>query len=302
MKVDRPKVDLPKVGVVDIGTNSIRLLVTDGFEEDGRWVEVTGLGVGVDASGRLSDAAISRTVGVLEHFGLIMNDLGVERRLAIATSASRDSANSDEFFDQAERALGIRPNVISGVHEAQYAFAGATKDLADTSRLVVTDIGGGSTEFVTAERAKSVDMGSVRLTERWMPDRPSNSGQLGLAIEALEDDFAGIEHGEISTHIGVAGTWTSIAAIAQNLSSYGRERVHGLVLTNDDLDRVAEQLRPLSIEKTAAIPSLDPKRAPVILAGTIIATMIVETLGVHETTISEQDSLDGAAMELLALL
>jgi len=295
------KVDRPKVGVVDIGTNSMRLLITDGVNEDGRWVEVTGLGVGVDISGVLSAEAISRTIGVLERYEAIINDLGVEHRVAIATSASRDATNSQGFLDRAERALGVRPRVISGDAEARYAFAGATQG-QETAGVVVTDIGGGSTEFVTVDTAKSVDIGSVRLTERRLSDRPPDPEQFSLAVEDVVAHFSEIDHGEITNHIGDAGTWTSIAAIAQDLPSDDRTRVHGFVLTNKLLDQVAEKLKQLTIRETAAIRSLDPKRAPVILAGTVIASVIVETLGVEKTTISEQDSLDGAAMELLALL
>jgi len=279
----------------------MRLLITDGVHEDGRWVEVTGLGVGVDATGVLSTEAIARTIGAFDRFRGIMNGLGVERRMAIATSASRDAANREELFDRAEHALGVRPSLISGDKEARYAFAGATQGFKDVSDITVTDIGGGSTEFVTNDSSQSVDIGSVRLTERLLPDRPPDIGQLATAIDSVGDLLGEVDRRELKTHIGVAGTWTSIAAIAQELPSYDRERVHRFVLTNDDLNRVGEKLKQLTIEETATIPSLDPNRAPVILAGTVIATKIVEALGVDETTISEDDSLDGVAMELLAL-
>lgn len=290
-----------KVGVVDIGTNSVRLLITDGEHEDGRWVEVTGLGVGVDETGVLSDDAITRTIGVFDRYGAIMSDSAVVKRVAIATSASRDANNREEFFDRAARALGVRPQLISGNQEARYAYAGATRDVGSSGDVVVTDIGGGSTEFVTAATATSVDIGSVRLTDRHLWDRPPDSGQLEQAVEYIAEHLADLGHGDVGSHIGVAGTWTSIAGIAQGLPAYDRDQVNGFVLTNEQLDRVAERLRPLTIAETAAIPSLDPKRAPVILAGTLIATMITETLGVGETTVSEHDSLDGVAMELLAL-
>ena len=280
----------------------MRLLITDGKHEDGRWVEVTGLGVGLDASGALSADAIERTIGVFDRYGSLMSDSNVDQRVAIATSASRDASNREDFFDRAEQVLGIRPRMISGNEEARYAFAGATLSLNDVTNLVVTDIGGGSTEFVTANTAKSVDIGSVRLTDRRLPDRPPKPDQLARAVEDVADHFADFDLGEVRSHIGVAGTWTSIAGIAQDLPTYDREKVNGFVLTNEHLARVAERLRPLTIAETAAIPSLDPKRAPVILAGTVIATMITETLGIEETTVSEHDSLDGVAMELLALL
>jgi len=295
------KVDRPKVGVVDIGTNSTRLLVTDGVIEDGRWEVVTGLGIGVDANGILSAEAIERTIEAFERYGAIMDNSNVDLRIAIATSASRDAANREGFFDRAEHSLGIRPRLISGNEEARYAFVGATRGLEDLSGVLVTDIGGGSTEFVTVDAAVSVDIGSVRLTDRLLPDRPPDPFQFAQAIEEVKGQFSDIDHAEGATHIGVAGTWTTIAAIAQDLASYDRERVHGFVLTSEALEQVVERLTPLTIEETAAIPGLNPKRAPVILAGALIATMITETLGVTETTVSEYDTLDGVAMELLAL-
>ena len=279
----------------------MRLLITDGVQEDGRWVEVTGLGVGVDATGVLSTEAITRTIGVFDRFRATMDGSGIERRKAIATSASRDAVNREEFFDCAEHALGVRPTLIDGDREARYAFAGATRGLENVSDVTVTDIGGGSTEFVTHNSSQSVDIGSVRLTDRLLPDRPPDLDQMARAIDGVGDLLGEIDRRELKTHIGVAGTWTSIAAIAQELPNYDWDRVHGFVLTNDNLNRVVEKLRQLTIEETAAIPSLDPNQAPVILAGTVIATKIVETLGVDETTISEHDTLDGVALELLAL-
>lgn len=290
-----------KVGVVDIGTNSMRLLVSDGGDEDRRWVEVTGLGVGVDATGRLTKDAVNRTIAVFDRYGAIMSDSHVDQRVAIATSASRDATNREEFFDRAETALGVRPTLISGDEEARYAFEGATQDLDSVSGVVVSDIGGGSTEFVTDEVARSVDVGSVRLTDSHLPKLPPDPDQLAKAVEHVAYLLTDIEHGVVGSHIGVAGTWTAIAALAQDLPAYRPDQVHGFVLTNHHLDQVAERLRPLTVEETAAIPSLDPKRAPVIMAGTVIATMVTETLGVSETMVSEHDTLDGAAMRLLAL-
>lgn len=290
-----------KVGVVDIGTNSMRLLITDGLEDEDRWVEVTGLGVGVDKTGELSDAAIERTIEVLDRFGAEMLRHGVSRTLAIATSASRDAANRDEFFDRAEQVLGVRPTLIDGDSEARFAYSGAVGDDDGDTGVVVSDIGGGSTEIVTGASSVSIDIGSVRLTERFLHDRPASVSQLADGIGHVAGLFEAVEVPEVSRHIGVAGTWTSIAAIAQDLSRYEPQRVHGYVLADDALDDVTERLRGLTIEETAAIPSLDPARAPVILAGAVIATLVSETLGTTETHISERDTLDGAAIELLAL-
>lgn len=289
------------VGVVDIGTNSMRLLITDGETDLGRWVEVTGLGQGVESTGSLSEEAIATTIQVLANYGRTMDEHDVEKRMAIATSASRDAANREIFFDRAETALGVRPTLISGETEGRYAFTGATSDLELGHPVVVTDIGGGSTEFVTADVVQSVDVGTVRLGDRALPRRPPSRGELDAARSIVEDAFAIFEADHMARHVGVAGTWTSVAAIALALDRYDREAVHGSRLTAETLDDLISRLSAMTIEETRRIPSLDPKRAPVILPGAIIARAVMDALGVSETTVSERDTLDGAAMELIGI-
>jgi len=289
------------VGVVDIGTNSMRLLITDGETELGRWVEVTGLGRGLDSSGSLSEDAIARTIEILEKYGQMMDRHGVEKSLAIATSASRDAANREAFFDRAESALGVRPTLISGDTEGRYAFAGATGDLELERPIIVTDIGGGSTEFVTADTVRSVDMGTVRLGDRSLPRRPPSQSELAEAMFTTDQAFGEVRVGDVGSHVGVAGTWTSLAAIGLELDSYDRDAVHGSRLTIDDIGDLVARLSKMTIEQTRRIPSLDPKRAPVILPGAIIARAVMGTLGVDETIVSESDTLDGAAMELIGI-
>jgi exopolyphosphatase/guanosine-5'-triphosphate,3'-diphosphate pyrophosphatase len=288
-----------RVGVVDIGTNSMRLLIRDEDREHGRWVEVTGLGRGVDATGSLSDEAIDRTVRVLEGFGRRMTELNVESRAAIATSATRDAQNRVTFLDLAERALEVRPEVISGVDEGLLAFDGATSDLVVAEPVMVTDIGGGSTEFVMYDTVLSIDMGSVRLTDRMSSEYPLGDAAWEDAMEmawAAFDDARGLV---IGTHIGVAGTWTSLAAIVRELPGYDDADVHGHVVQQADLDRVVDMLCDMTLEEIRAIPSLDPKRAPVIRAGSIVAHAVMGVLDIDETLISVRDTLDGLAMQLL---
>lgn len=290
-----------RVGVVDIGTNSMRLLVTDGITEFGKWVQVTGLGQGVDASGSLSEEAIGRTLAVFRRFGDLMEEMEVERRMAMATSASRDASNREAFFDQAEKVLGMRPTLISGHEEARFAYRGATANQELAPPVVVSDIGGGSSEFVSAADEVSFDIGSVRLTERILPKRPASPGEIDRARSLVDEMFREVEVGAVGTLVGVAGTWTSIAAIAQELPEYDRERVHRYPLSRNRLSQVTSMLTPMSTDETAAIPSLDPKRAPVILAGTVLAGSVMDALDMPEVVISERDTLDGAAGYLLAL-
>lgn len=288
------------VGVVDIGTNSMRLLITDGTTEVGRWVEVTGLGRGVDRTGMLSTAGIDDSMVALHRFGVEMDRAGVDRRAAMATSASRDAANREEFFDLAESALGVRPRLISGDEEARLAYAGATAEAQFAAPVVVSDIGGGSTELVTSRGGTSYVIGSVRLTERAIPSRPAPPAELAAARLLAAEVFAEVDL-PLRALVGVAGTWTSLAALAQDQSSQGREPVHGYTITRADLMSQIDLLAALTVEETAAIPALDPKRAPVILGGAVVAEAVMEALGVAEATVSEHDTLDGLAMELLAL-
>lgn len=289
-----------KVGVVDIGTNSMRLLITDGAAEVGRWVEVTGLGRGVDRTGILSTAGIEDSMAALRRFGAEMDGAGVGRRVAMATSASRDAANREEFFDLAESALGVRPRLITGEEEARLAFVGATAEARLPGPLVVSDIGGGSTELVTSGSGTSYLIGSVRLTERVIPSRPAPPAELSAARALAAGVFAEVDL-PVSALIGVAGTWTSLAAMAQDQPWHGRESVLGYTVTKADLTSLIELLASMTVEDTAAIPALDPKRAPVILGGALVAEAVMAALGVEEATVSEHDTLDGLAMELLAL-
>ncbi len=291
-----------KVGVVDIGTNSMRLLITDGETDLGRWVEVTGLGRRVDFTGRLAESAMSESLQALSGYGRLMDEADVVTRAAVATSASRDASNREEFFDRAEEVLGVRPRLISGNEEARLAYSGATTGLSLPGPVVVSDVGGGSTEFVNDDVSVSIDIGSVRLTERHLHNRPASMGELIAAQDEVTRLFAAIEVPATESLVGVAGTWTSLAAIAQQLPAYDRESVHGYRLTRTELSGLVDQLTGLTLEQTAAIPSLDPKRASVILGGAVVSAVVMEATGSDEVYISERDTLDGVAMKLLALL
>jgi exopolyphosphatase/guanosine-5'-triphosphate,3'-diphosphate pyrophosphatase len=287
------------VGVVDIGTNSMRLLVTDGEVEAGRWVQVTGLGRGVDASGRLADEAMLRTIEVLDAYGDIMDSHRVRRRYAVATSATRDAENREEFLDRVTTAIGVRPDVIGGDVEGELAYAGATSDLPTGPDYVVSDVGGGSTEFVRKGRCTSIDIGSVRLTDRILADRPPAPGDMERARRHARDLFEGIEQG--GQLVGVAGTWTSLAAIHLGLPEYDSSLVHHHRADREGIEELTTHLAGLSLEETERIPSLDPARAPVILAGAVIAGCVMDAVGSDTALISERDTLDGLAMQVLGL-
>ena len=229
-----------------------------------------------------------------------MDRAEVEKREAIATSASRDAANRETFFDLAESALGVRPRLISGLEEARFSFAGASHQVNAAAPIVVSDIGGGSTEFVTVEGEVSVDIGSVRLTERVIPTRPAPSTELEAARSLIAALFSDIDL-ETGTLIGVAGTWTSVAAIAQDLPAYIRDRVHGHRMSRETLAAAVDSLASKTLAETAAIPALGPQEGTGDPRGALVAEGVMDALAVDEVMISEHDSLDGVAMGLLAI-
>ncbi|MCB2224143.1 MAG: exopolyphosphatase [Actinobacteria bacterium] len=297
-----------RVAAIDIGTNSTRLLLADVADgrvaEIERRVTVTGLGRGVDAAGVLSEEGIAATVEVLGEYGEAIEAAGAWRRRACATSATRDAANAGAFLGRAAAALGFRPDVIEGATEARLGFAGAVLGVAGRpAPYLMIDPGGGSTEFVYGtdrpESVHSVDIGSVRLTERALPDRPADQAAILAAAGAAGALFGAVAlPGEPATVIGVGGTYTSLAAIALGLPAYDRAAVHGTVLTLDALGRLVETLAGLTVAETAAIPSLDPARAPVILGGAVVAEAALRRSGRSEITVSETDILDGIALSL----
>ncbi|MEN8114878.1 MAG: exopolyphosphatase, partial [Actinomycetota bacterium] len=240
------------VAAVDIGTNSMRLLITDGSRDLHREVEVTGLGVGVDGAGHFDEERVAATLRVLDRYGGVMDRFGVDRRRAVATSATRDAADGAAFVEKARRALGVQPEIIDGRGEAELSFRGARMRQRDCHSAVVIDIGGGSTEFVygsdIVDYATSVDLGSVRLTDRELTARPASDVQVQSARAVASRAFANVhlpEHPECA--IGVAGTFTSLAAIMLGLEAYDRDRVDGSVLRVEDLEALVEDLAPRTL-------------------------------------------------------
>ncbi|MEX1125731.1 MAG: exopolyphosphatase [Acidimicrobiia bacterium] len=287
------------VGVVDIGTNSIRLLITDGTNYLQRLEEVTGLGSGVDSSGVLSESRIVETLVVLNHYGRLMEEARVSRRKAVATSASRDATNREAFFDRVEEMIDVRPTLISGEEEARFAYQGAIRGFEGPRPAVVSDIGGGSTEFVTEQSGVSIDIGSVRITERALPFRPVSRDEIVSARAMIRDEFSELPAFEVGSLIGVAGTWTSLASVARALPR--GTPVHGREVTRAEVGRIVDIMAQLTIEETALLPGLDPKRGPVILGGILVAEGVMDVLGADSAVVSEHDTLDGVAMSLMAL-
>ncbi|MDK8625456.1 Ppx/GppA phosphatase family protein [Corynebacterium appendicis] len=308
---------MTRVAAVDCGTNSIRLLIHDSEAgEICREMTIVRLGEGVDATGQFSPDAIARTREALETYVERMSAEGVEAVRMVATSATRDAANRDEFFGMTRELLGrIQPGavaeVISGEEEAALSFRGATADLDDArAPFCVIDLGGGSTEFIVGgEGAYSTQMGCVRITERFMRTDPPTAQETAAAreyIDSLIDDArATVPLSHAATFVGCAGTFTTLSAIAQDLDAYDPEAIHCSEITFDDMRAVTAKLRAQTAAQRLENPVMHAGRADVIGSGATVVEQLMtaiekETGGaVTSFVISEKDILDGIVAGLL---
>lgn len=298
------------VAAIDCGTNSVRLLIARGtaagFAEVERALHLTRLGQGVDATGRFHPDALARTFAAVDDFALRIAAAGATRLRFVATSAARDAANREEFFDGVRRRLGVDAEVISGDEEAALSFAGAVSALPDAEApVLVMDIGGGSTELVLAgvdgvARGLSLDMGSVRLRERFLHGDPPTADQVSDAAAFVDSllDASGVDIGSARTFVGVGGTATSVSALVQELPAYDRSRVHCSVVTRDAVSELAERLLAAPVAEVVTLPTMQPGRADVICAGALICARVAARASV-DLTVSEADILDGLVAGLL---
>lgn len=277
---------------IDIGTNSVRLLIEGGY----RRTVVTGLGKGLGTTGRLSEAGRAATRKVLSSYRRDMDEAGVSRVRAVMTAAGRTASDADEFRAEAASILGFQVEVISGEEEARLSYAGAVADVEEGEWTVV-DIGGGSTEVVRPESATSFDIGSVALTDRYLAGRPATDFELAAARETAAAALAVSPAG--GGVIGVAGTWTSLAAMTLRLDPYDPELVHHFRISRGTVGEWVERLGGMSLAATERLPGLDPARAPVILGGSIVAEAVLSALTADECVVSEHDLLDGVLAGLL---
>ena len=306
---------MTKVAAIDCGTNSIRLLIADskpggGLVDLDRRTEIVRLGQGVDANGEFHPDALQRTFRATEDYAKLIKNAGVptEKVHFVATSASRDARNRDAFFEGIRQRLGVLPDVISGDAEARLSFTGALSGVQpEADPVLVMDIGGGSTEFIVGSSdarmrsAISLDIGSVRITERFLKKNPPADDDLSRAADYIDGmlDRSGVEFNSIGTWIGVAGTATTLAGVYLELEEYDRARVHGSSIPLHDVDALLQRLRALTVEEIRALPSMHPGRADVITGGALIVARVAERLHVPDLIISETDILDGIALALL---
>ncbi|MFZ3392356.1 Ppx/GppA phosphatase family protein [Rhodococcus sp. 7Tela_A2] len=313
---------MSRVAGIDCGTNSIRLLVAD-IADDGTLTDVTRLmrvvrlGQGVDATGRLAPEAIERTRVALTEYAGIIRDTGATGVRMVATSATRDAQNREDFFSMTREVLGAvipgaEAEVITGDEEARLSFAGAVGEL-DAARgpFVVVDLGGGSTEVVLGDEngvhaAYSTDIGCVRLTERCLHDDPPTAEQVSeareVAAEKIAEALAHVPVERARTWVGVAGTMTTLAALGNDLDTYDPDRVHLSTVGFDRLRQVCDGLLAATREKRAALGPMHPGRVDVIGGGAIVTTVLADELrrraGITELVVSEHDILDGIAQSV----
>ena len=291
------------VAAIDCGTNSTRLLIGDGRRSVERLMRITRMGEGVDATGRLAPQAIDRVVGVLREFRSSMDRHGVTRCRMTATSAARDAANRDEFFDVAEAVLGHRPELLSGIEEGRLSFAGATTDLDPVDGpFLVLDIGGGSTEFVVGttevEGTLSCDIGCVRLTEQWIEHDPPLPEELVACLSIAEghlDDVLRVVPAAAGarTLVGLAGTVSCVAAVEIGLATYDRDRIHHFRLSREAVEDVFRTLATETRAERLENPGMEEDRADVIVGGVAILVKVMRQMGFDECLVSESDILDG---------
>jgi exopolyphosphatase / guanosine-5'-triphosphate,3'-diphosphate pyrophosphatase len=318
-----------RVAAIDCGTNSLRLLIADvdpvqhELTDIKRRMEIVRLGQGVDATGRLAPDALDRTMRVLAEYASDISAAGAVAVRMVATSATRDAANAGDFTSGVHRTLGILPEVITGREEAGLSFAGATAELAGEPVVgagprpeppfLVVDIGGGSTEFVLGKSggdaadggdlaAISVDIGCVRLTERHLHTDPPASGEVAAASadidRALDDVAAAIPVGDAHTLVGLAGSVTSLTAIALGLDTYDASRTHHARIPAATVHEVTQQLLGQTRQQRAAIGSLHPGRVDVIAAGALVLDRVMQRYGFADVVTSEHDILDGIAWSI----
>ncbi len=298
------------VAAIDCGTNSTRLLVGDGQRTLLRRMTITRLGQDVDRTGVLATEAIERTTAVLADYSKDLQAHGVTRVRMTATSAARDAANRDDFFDAAESLVGSRPELLSGAEEAALSFAGATAELdpADGPFLVV-DIGGGSTEFALGADevlgAISLDIGCVRMTEKFMEHDPPLPEELSscllevkLHLDDVKREIPGA--GDARRFVGLAGTVSAAARVEQGLAEYDRDRVHHFLLTKDAAEDVFRTLATEARADRIHNPGLETDRADVIVGGMCILVAIMRSFEFDECLVSESDILDGLVASMLS--
>jgi exopolyphosphatase/guanosine-5'-triphosphate,3'-diphosphate pyrophosphatase len=299
-----------RVAAIDCGTNSVRMLIADvvgdSLTDVARRMEIVRLGEGVDRTGMLTPAAIARTRTALIGYAAEIAELGISRVRMCATSASRDASNAADFRTMVRGVLGVEPEVISGGEEARLSFTGAVHGLDAVPPYLIVDIGGGSTEFVTGRSAitaaLSVDVGCVRMTERHLRSDPPDAAQIAAAerdiTAAVDRALDAVDGRSAGTLVGLAGSVTTVTALALGLPEYDAGRIHHARVSYDAVAKVTSDLLAATVADRRALPVMHPGRADVIGAGALILRIVMERSDQQSVVASEHDILDGIAFGL----
>lgn len=301
---------MTRVAAVDVGTNSVRLLVADPGDPlttVTREMNITRLGQAVDASGHFHDDALARTLDQIEHYAGRWRELGAQRVRIAATSAVRDATDRDRFVDGVAARVGVRPVVLSAEDEATVSFRGGTESVAGAPPYLVLDIGGGSTEFILGDRAPegmvSRQLGSVRLTEQLLTRDPPTAEQLAAGTARIGEHLDAVAEeltpASASTLVGVAGTVTTLAALGLGLERYDSAAIHGSRLSLTSVRELREKLAAMTAAERATLGPMASGREDVIVAGAMILEQVMDRFGFAEAVVSEADILDGLALDLL---
>lgn len=300
-----------KLGAIDIGTNSMRLLVADVQDKKlvsrEKYINTTRIGQGVDENGYITDEAMERNITALYEFSQMCKEKGCEKVRCMGTSALRDAVNRDVFIEKAREKSGIKVEVIAGEKEAELGFRGVLMGASAEGNLLILDIGGGSTEFIFGNndgiiKSVSIDIGALRLTEKFRgfeKDAELYSEMISFIKEKTNDIIEYLRECEVSTVCGIGGTITSMSAINQKLEVYSMEKVHQSVITAEDADNISEMLRHSTEEDRKSMKGLQPKRADIITAGAVILDTIIKSLDIDRVVVSEYDNLEGLVSEMI---
>lgn len=291
---------MSRYAAIDIGTNSVLLLVAE-RDAAGRWhaveerAEITRLGKGVDQTRLLSADSVEATLEVVERFAVEARTLGAKGIAVSATSAARDATNGRQFLDAVNARAQVKVEVLAGDEEARLSFASAHADFGGKEPLVVIDIGGGSTEFIFGDPSgaisfrKSFDVGAVRMTERFIRSDPPAVAELAAMEAALRETFAALPRPPAGFRfVGVAGTVTTICAVAKKIEPYDATLVHGAALARADVEATVQRLAHLPLPLRRTIPGLQPRRADVIVAGGLILRTAIDCLDAPGVTVSDR--------------
>lgn len=295
-----------KVGCIDIGTNSMRLLLAnykdDNITDRKKYANSTRIGQGVDDKGFIKDSAMKINIDALKEYKKICDENNCDKVFCIGTSALRDAKNSDEFIYLAKKEANIDVEIITGEDEAYLGFNGVLQGIKEKENILVIDIGGGSTEFIFGDEcnikfSKSEDIGAVRMTERFL------NGSLSKDLEIIEMDkyinekidetVKTIKKYNINKVIGIGGTATSISAINQELEVYSMEKIHNSIITLDEVKKILHKIKNMTLNDKKRVKGLQEKRADIIVAGVEILYIIMKNLEINSITVSEYDNLEG---------